>query len=49
MLGFNVIAAVVDTMTHPSHITFESIPQTSRIVSLCQSTLYNNIILIGFD
>jgi hypothetical protein len=49
MLGFNAIGATVDTLNHPIHISYPSIPPTSRIISLCNTTFENNIILIGFD
>jgi hypothetical protein len=49
MLGIQSIGAVVDTLTHAADVFLHNVPQSSRIISLCQSTLQNNIILLGFD
>jgi hypothetical protein len=45
MLGLHTIGAVVDTMTN----ILANTPPANRIISLCQSTLNDNIVLVGFD
>jgi len=49
MLGFTSIGAIVDTVTHPSNIQFSNVSVYDKIASVCQSSIHNNIIIIGFD
>jgi chromosome condensin MukBEF complex kleisin-like MukF subunit len=49
MIGQQTIAMTLDTMTHADNILFEAIPKQDRIISLAQSTIENNIIMLGFD